>query len=74
MQFLVNKSFPVLNCDLSRSRQESTVLYYRQPKISNYACPYCSYTLLRHLSLEGIFWRCSHCYQSMQMISTDRKN
>ena len=28
-------------------------------------CLCCSDTLLRHISLRGMYWRCSHCYQEM---------
>lgn len=28
-------------------------------------CPCCSYVLLRHIRLGGLYWRCSHCYEEM---------
>ena len=65
MQVLINESCSLLNHYLNRSRQENTISYSWQPMVNENACPCCSYTLLRHVSLEGISWRCSHCYQDM---------
>lgn len=65
MQNLLNKSFPAMNYYLTGSHQENTMLYGGKPEISKYDCSCCSYTLLRHISLERIFWRCSHCHQEM---------
>ncbi|MDJ0844045.1 hypothetical protein [Crocosphaera sp.] len=31
----------------------------------NPVCPCCSYPLLRHISLNGVYWYCSHCHQKM---------
>jgi ribosomal protein L37AE/L43A len=28
-------------------------------------CLCCSNSLVRHIRLGGIYWRCSHCYQEM---------
>ena len=50
-------------------------MYTGQSIPSKYACPCCSYILLRHIGLEGIYWRCSHCYQEMpvyQPLHNDR--
>jgi ribosomal protein L37AE/L43A len=47
---------------------ESTAMHTRQPMMSKHACPCCSYTLLRHLRLGGLYWRCSHCYQEMPVL------
>ncbi len=44
----------------------SQVLTY--PTTSNSprnTCLCCSDTLLRHISLRGMYWRCSSCYQEM---------
>ncbi|MFB2896273.1 hypothetical protein ACE1CI_25465 [Aerosakkonemataceae cyanobacterium BLCC-F50] len=30
-----------------------------------HTCLCCSNSLLRHIRLGGIYWRCSHCYQEM---------
>jgi RNA recognition motif-containing protein len=32
---------------------------------SKHTCPCCSSTLLRHIRLGSIHWRCSHCRQEM---------
>ncbi|MBF2028830.1 MAG: hypothetical protein IGS48_19065 [Oscillatoriales cyanobacterium C42_A2020_001] len=36
-----------------------------QPMTERHTCLCCSRILLRHINLEGIYWRCSHCYQTM---------
>ncbi len=28
-------------------------------------CPYCSYSLLRHVRQGKIYWFCSHCWQEV---------
>ncbi|ARV62175.1 hypothetical protein BZZ01_29255 [Nostocales cyanobacterium HT-58-2] len=65
MQLLLNKSLQGLTSSASRSCQENTAIHIYQPMISKHTCPCCSYTLLRHIDLKGIYWRCSHCYQEM---------
>lgn len=40
--------------------------------MSHHTCPCCSYTLLRHIRLGGLYWRCSHCYQEMPAWRRDR--
>lgn len=45
--------------------QRHTVISFQQPMMSKHNCPCCSYTLLRHIRLGGLYWRCSHCYQEM---------
>ncbi|MBD2368602.1 hypothetical protein [Leptolyngbya boryana] len=32
---------------------------------SQHLCPCCSYVLLRHVRLDGVYWRCSHCHAEM---------
>jgi len=32
---------------------------------SRHICLCCSNTLLRHIRLKGLYWRCSHCYEEM---------
>ncbi len=32
---------------------------------SRHICLCCSNTLLRHIRLGGLYWRCSHCYEEM---------
>lgn len=65
MQVLLNKSLTALTPYTSKSNQKNTVMYTRQPMLIKHTCPCCSYTLLRHIDLKGIYWRCSHCYQEM---------
>lgn len=65
MQVLLNKSLQALTRDPTESSHENIVVYSLQPIMNKYACPCCSYTLLRHASLEGTYWLCNHCYQKM---------
>ncbi|NMG22719.1 hypothetical protein DP116_26055 [Brasilonema bromeliae SPC951] len=65
MQVLLNKSLQALTSSTSGSSQVNTAIYTYQPMISKHTCSCCSYTLLRHIDLKGIYWRCSHCYQEM---------
>ena len=37
----------------------------RQSMMMRHTCLCCSCTLLRHVRLQEIYWRCSHCYQEM---------
>ncbi len=48
--------------------EESTAIHTRHSMMSKHTCPCCSYTLLRHLRLGGLYWRCSHCYQEMPVL------
>ncbi|EKQ69321.1 hypothetical protein OsccyDRAFT_1947 [Leptolyngbyaceae cyanobacterium JSC-12] len=36
-----------------------------QPMEERHTCLCCSYVLLRHIGMRGVYWRCSHCYQTM---------
>jgi len=36
-----------------------------QSSMDRHLCPCCSTVLLRHIRSEGIYWRCSYCYQKM---------
>lgn len=64
---LLNKSLQPLSRSITGSRQENTAIYTWQPTLGESICPCCSYTLLRHIGLRGIYWRCSHCYQEMPL-------
>lgn len=33
-------------------------------------CPYCSYSLLRHIRHGKIYWFCSHCWQEVPNFET----
>ena len=77
MQVLLNKSLQALTRDPTESSYENLVVYSLQPIMNTYACPCCSYTLLRHVSLEGTYWLCNHCYQKMpvyQPLYSDRND
>ena len=45
------KPLPLIEFDLSMTNQ--------------HLCPCCSYVLLRHIRHGNVYWRCSHCYESM---------
>lgn len=36
---------------------------------NRHTCPCCSYVLLRHVRLGGLYWRCSHCHGEMPIWS-----
>jgi len=77
MQVLLNKSLPSLAHYITENSRENLAVYAGQSRLSKYACPCCSYILLRHIDLAGIYWRCSHCYQEMpvyQSLLNDRND
>jgi hypothetical protein len=39
--------------------------------ITRQHCPCCSNVLLRHIRPSGIYWRCSHCWQDLPLISIE---
>ncbi|PSB00771.1 hypothetical protein C7B64_21820 [Merismopedia glauca CCAP 1448/3] len=53
------------NARLISKDRASTLLTIDQSMTNQHSCPCCSYTLLRHIRLSGLYWRCSHCYQEM---------
>lgn len=65
MQVLLNKSLRSLADYTTGNSRENLAMHTGQSILSKSACPCCSYLLLRHIGLEGIYWRCSHCYQEM---------
>ncbi|OWY63564.1 hypothetical protein B7486_52390 [cyanobacterium TDX16] len=65
MQVLLNKSLQSLPDYTIGSSRENTAMHTGQSSLNNSACPCCSYILLRHVGLAGIYWRCSHYYQEM---------
>ncbi len=69
MQALLNRSPQRLARPKTGNSQENTAIYTRHSMISKQTCPCCSYTLLRHVRLGSIHWRCSHCYQEMPVIN-----
>jgi len=77
MQVLLNKSLWSLERDPTGSSKENIAIYTRQSILSKSACLCCSYILLRHIDSEGIYWRCTHCYQEMpiyQPLHSDRND
>lgn len=42
-----------------------TTLLFDQSMTNQHICPCCSYVLLRHIQRGELYWRCSHCYESM---------
>ncbi len=65
MQVLLKRSSQALTHPTIGNSQGNTAIYIWQSMMSKHTCPCCSYTLLRHIRLGGIYWRCSHCYQEM---------
>ncbi len=65
MQALLNKSPQRLVHPKTGSSHMNAATYHSNPMISKHTCLCCSYTLLRHIGLRGLYWRCSHCYQEM---------
>jgi hypothetical protein len=51
--------------------QSLTSKKIEQHSIGRHTCPCCSYTLLRHIDSQGIYWRCSHCYQEMPVLEDE---
>ncbi|NHC36062.1 hypothetical protein [Scytonema millei] len=65
MQVLLNKSLQSLAPYTTENSRENLAVYAEQSRLRKSTCPCCSYILLRHIDLAGIYWRCSHCYQEM---------
>ncbi len=65
MQALLKRSSQLLTHSITDNSQGHTNKYIGQSMSSKHSCPCCSYTLLRHMGLGGLYWRCSHCYQKM---------
>ncbi|NJK48138.1 hypothetical protein HC931_08090 [Candidatus Gracilibacteria bacterium] len=64
MQVLLNR----FSQDLTRFKtisKESKAIHTQFLMLSKHICPCCSYTLLRHIRLGGLYWCCSHCHQEM---------
>jgi|GEM_PF-2681916 len=65
MQPFLVESSQGLDYKAASNSQESLAAVARHSLIGIYTCPCCSDTLLRHIRLGGIYWRCSHCHQEM---------
>jgi ribosomal protein L37AE/L43A len=53
----------------AHSRQD-TGTTLGQSMMIKHNCPCCSDTLLRHMRLGGLYWRCSSCNQEMPVLET----
>ncbi|MER3493431.1 MAG: hypothetical protein C4323_14530 [Mastigocladus sp. ERB_26_2] len=69
MQLLLNRSSQALTHLTTGNSQEKTGTYIWESVLGKHTCPCCSYILLSHIRLGGIYWRCSHCYQEMPVYS-----
>lgn len=56
----IDQSVSNKNSYKCENKHESSLYLENQP-----VCPCCSYILLRHISLDGVYWYCSHCHQKM---------
>ncbi|AFZ34085.1 pentapeptide repeat protein [Stanieria cyanosphaera PCC 7437] len=65
MPNLLNRFSQQLAPPKTGSNQRKAAIYANYSMTSQQICPCCSYTLLRHLRLGGLYWHCSHCYQEM---------
>lgn len=68
MQALLNRSSQALTHPKTGNSQNNTAIYTRRSIMRKHTCPCCSCTLLRHIRLSGIYWRCSYCYQEMPVL------
>jgi len=50
---------------LMRNGSRQTPMTLDQSLTNEHRCPCCSYVLLRHIRLDGVYWRCSHCHEEM---------
>ncbi|AFZ27755.1 hypothetical protein Cylst_5760 [Cylindrospermum stagnale PCC 7417] len=64
MPALLKKHIQV-HTHLTTDNPRHTTISFRQDMISRHKCPCCSNTLLRHIRLDGLYWRCSQCKQEM---------
>ncbi|BAZ66548.1 MAG: hypothetical protein KME28_11025 [Pelatocladus maniniholoensis HA4357-MV3] len=69
MKLLFNRSSQALTHFTTDNSQANTATYIWESMQSKHTCPCCSYTLLCHIRLGGIYWRCGHCYQEMPALS-----
>ncbi|MBR8837371.1 MAG: hypothetical protein DSM106950_26015 [Stigonema ocellatum SAG 48.90 = DSM 106950] len=51
--------------EASLIRSSQVLTYPTTGNSQKNTCLCCSETLLRHIRLRGIYWRCSHCHQEM---------
>jgi len=48
----------------------STTITFGQSMMNTHTCPCCSSTLLRHVRLGELYWRCSHCHADMPVLES----
>ena len=68
MAVLTTNSIILLDRLASGKRQDSNPIKIDRAMGGKHRCPCCSNTLLRHIVLGKLYWRCNHCYQSMPVI------
>ncbi len=56
---------PAMKMEALLIRSSQVLTYPTTGNSPRNTCLCCSGTLLRHISLRGIYWRCGHCYQEM---------
>jgi hypothetical protein len=49
----------------TRYSLQKTATAIKQSRMIKHPCPCCSDTLLCHMRMGGLYWRCSSCYQEM---------
>ncbi len=50
----------------AKNHWEPGLIDYKQSASQRGSC--CSHTLLRHIRLNQLYWRCGHCHQAMPAI------
>jgi ribosomal protein L37AE/L43A len=56
----------------SRVSERLPSIEFDQSLTNQHCCPCCSYVLLRHIRHGNVYWRCSHCHDSMPAWSLGR--
>jgi hypothetical protein len=72
MRALFKKTNQLLSHTIIDKNPENITTYTWPSMWSRHNCPCCSYVLLRHVRLSGIYWRCSHCYQEMPVLDMSK--
>ncbi len=56
---------PFWQVKIKPAQPAATAIAFDDKLTTQHRCPCCSYVLLRHIRLSGVYWRCSHCYAEM---------
>jgi hypothetical protein len=72
MQALFKKTNQLLSHTITDNNPGNITTYTWSSMWNQHDCPCCSYVLLRHVGLSGIYWRCSHCYQDMPVLDISK--